>query len=77
MADQRGLYDKFEVTRTDGRSAEGEKHHGCRYFVLDLDHDDASGPALRAYANAVRDTRPHLAFELDVLVQLLEQERAS
>lgn len=32
----RGLYVKFHVERTDGRSAQGEKHHGCQYFVLDV-----------------------------------------
>lgn len=36
----------------DGRSAKGQKHHGCAYFVLDLDHDPFAAPALRAYADA-------------------------
>ena len=52
MSDKRrGLYEKFEVRRTDGRDRPGEKHHGCRYFVLDLDHDPLAYPALVAYAD--------------------------
>lgn len=46
----RGLYGKFKVERTDGQSEPGEKHDGCRYFVLDMTHDPGSIPALRAYA---------------------------
>lgn len=50
----RGLYGKFLVERTDGTSALGQKHEGCRYFVLDIDHDPHSGPALLAYAESAR-----------------------
>jgi hypothetical protein len=63
----RGLYRKFNVERTDGRSAPGEKHHGCRYFVLDLDHDPHAIWALRAYINACRESNPSLAADLDPL----------
>lgn len=48
----RGLYRKYDVRRTDGRDAPGEKHHGCRYFVLDLDHDPHARTAIRAYADS-------------------------
>lgn len=41
-----GLYRKFIVTRTDGKSAPGQKHDGCDYFVLDLTHDPHAAPAL-------------------------------
>ena len=51
----RGLYRKFEVLRTDGTDAPGEKHFGCDYFVLDLTHDPLAIPALRAYAFAAHD----------------------
>ena len=52
MKDQKkiGLYQKFHVTRKDGRSKEGEKHHGCEYFVLDLTHDPFVWKALECYA---------------------------
>lgn len=59
-----GLYEKFVVTRTDGRSAEGEKHHQCRYFVIDLTHDLAAPAALRAYADVVEGRHPSFAADL-------------
>lgn len=49
-----GLYEKFRVERTDGKSAPGQKHEGCRYFVLDVTHDPLAPPALRAYAASAR-----------------------
>jgi len=63
-ADVRGLHEKFIVTRTDGKSAPGEKHDGCRYFVLDLDHDPHAEAALAAYADACEADRPALAADL-------------
>lgn len=65
----KGLYDKFVVTRTDGGSASGEKHDGCRYFVLDLTHDPFAMPALRAYAMKCRSARPELALDLWLLAE--------
>lgn len=59
-----GLYNKFNVTRTDGRSEEGEKHHGCEYFVLDLNHDRFARAALLAYARKCEDDYPELADDL-------------
>jgi hypothetical protein len=60
-----GLYEKYTVRRTDGRSNEGEKHHRCRYFVLDLTHDPFASPALEAYAKACRGEFPQLADDLE------------
>jgi hypothetical protein len=60
----KGLYNKFTVMRTDGRSEAGEKHDGCRYFVLDLNHDPFCVPALRAYATACQSEYPNLAKDL-------------
>jgi len=61
----RGIYNKFSVvTRADGKSQPGQKHHGCRYFVLDLDHDPYSIPALKAYADFCRLDFPKLAADL-------------
>lgn len=57
MSDEkRGLYRKYDVKRTDGSSGPGGKHEHCAYFVLDLEHDPFAIPALRAYAEAARDT---------------------
>lgn len=43
------LEPRYVVTRRDGRDAPGQKHHGCRYFVLDLTHDPKADPLVRAY----------------------------
>ncbi|KKL96409.1 hypothetical protein LCGC14_1844760 [marine sediment metagenome] len=59
-----GIYRKFEVRRVDGRSAEGEKHHGCFCFVLDVDHDPFSIAALKAYAEACKKDYPALAEDI-------------
>ena len=60
----RGLCGKFIVERADGRDAVGEKHHGCTYFVLDLQHDKHMPPALRAYADSCEAEYPALARDL-------------
>ena len=67
-----GLYRKFEVHRTDGRDAPGEKHAGCRYFVLDLEHDGLASTALTAYADAAeRDGYGPLADDIRALVNAI------
>ncbi|WP_336816822.1 hypothetical protein [Burkholderia gladioli] len=60
----RGLYRKFDVRRLDGSSAPGGKHHGCEYFVLDLQHDAHAGAALAAYARSCSTTHPALSADL-------------
>ncbi len=65
----RGVHGKFRIERTDGRSAEGEKHEFCRYFVLDLDHDDYAREALESYAAACRVAYPLLADDLDEMLK--------
>lgn len=60
----RGLYRKYEINRTDGSSRPGGRHDGCAYFVLDLVHDQFSGPALLAYADACEKQFPQLAEDL-------------
>lgn len=59
-----GLFQKFEVRRTDGSSEPGGKHEGCEYFVLDTDHDPHAAAALRAYASACEASHPLLARDL-------------
>lgn len=63
-AEQQGLIRKFIVTRVDGNDAPGRKHHGCEYFVLDIDHDIHAAAALRAYAEACKGSHPQLSAEL-------------
>ncbi|AJW98884.1 hypothetical protein BM43_3026 [Burkholderia gladioli] len=60
----RGLYRKFDVRRLDGSSAPGGKHHGCEYFVLDLQHDAHAGASLAAYARSCSTTHPALSADL-------------
>jgi hypothetical protein len=60
----RGLYDKYVVKRTDGKSEAGEKHFLCPYFVLDLKHDKHARKALMAYAESCRKEYPALSNDL-------------
>ena len=73
----RGLYGKFYVERTDGSSAPGKKHHGCEYFVLDLDHDKHAVAALRAYTLSCRKEYPLLADDLSDKVAAMEARLAA
>lgn len=63
-AEQQGVFRKFDVRRVDGSDAPGGKHHGCRYFVLDMGHDQHAAPALSAYAASCAATHPALSAEL-------------
>lgn len=62
--DQRGMFDKYKVSRRDGSSRKGKKHDGCEYFVLDWKHDKFAIPAARAYAAACAAEYPSLAVDL-------------
>lgn len=64
-AEQQGMFRKFDVYRYDGEHREGGKHHGCRYFVLDLTHDQHAPAAMRAYASDCRATHPLLADDIE------------
>ena len=71
---EKGLYGKFNVTRTDGSSDFGGKHYNCSYFCLDLEHDKFSIPALRAYAEACQDEYPRLASDLIITASRMERD---
>ena len=60
----RGIYRKYEVRRCN--DPEG-KHGQCKYFVLDLTHDEYAMAALRAYAKACRGGFQKLASDLDAI----------
>jgi hypothetical protein len=64
-----GFYQKYLVERTDGSSAPGGKHHGCRYFVLDLDHDRNAIPAILSYADSCEQQEPSLAADLRAIAK--------
>lgn len=63
-AEQQGIFHKFNVRRADGSSDPGGKHHGCRYFVIDMDHDVHAPAALLAYAESCAVTHGQLAVDL-------------
>ena len=67
-----GIYRKFDVRRTDGRSAPGEKHENCEYFVLDLTHDPHALPALKAYRESCQAEFPNLARDLGEKIRAIQ-----
>lgn len=69
----RGIYQKFIVTRTDGKSAPGEKHADCEYFVLDIHHDKHAKAALLAYAKSCKSEYPLLAHDVRAMAILTER----
>lgn len=64
-ANRQGLYQKFLVNRVDGSDSVGGKHEGCRYFVLDITHDEHAPAAMQAYANSCKNTHPELAADIE------------
>ncbi len=65
-----GLYQKFNVERTD--EASRARHPDCAYFVLDLTHDPHARPALVAYIHSCRYAFPELAADLSALLDRLD-----
>jgi hypothetical protein len=59
-----GIYQKFNVTRTDGKDAPGGKHEGDEYFVLNLTTDKHAIPAIATYAESCAADYPALAADL-------------
>ena len=70
-----GLYEKYLISRKDGSSEVGGKHEGCKYFVLDLDHDAYAAIALNAYALACETMFPALAADLFQIVKNAKGEK--
>lgn len=70
----RGLYGKFKVKRTDGKSRVGMKHDGCQYFVLDIDHDKYAAAAIEAYADSCEDDG-YVALARDLRKHFVIQHR--
>jgi hypothetical protein len=75
----RGIYHKYNVTRTDGSSEPGGKHENCAYFVLDCTHDPHALKALQAYLESCRIEYPFLARDLECMLdecQIFQKEHA-
>ncbi len=66
-----GMTDRYKVSRLDERDLkEGDKHFGCKYYVLDIIHDRFAVPALEAYAaEADKDGFHDLAGDIYKLVR--------
>lgn len=62
--ENRGYYEKFNVSRKDGRDLPGGDREGAQYFTLDLTNDPAAIVALSAYAEYVKDDLPELYKDL-------------
>jgi hypothetical protein len=58
---ERGWYRKYDVKRLNDPNG---RHADCEYFVLDLEHDAHSTPALLAYADAAEAKYPALAADI-------------
>ncbi len=67
MAENRGLYKKYEVKRLSG-----EEREGAAYFVLDVVNDPHAQAALLAYRNSCEKDYPALADEIDLLLAELK-----
>lgn len=68
---ERGIYNKFNITRTDGTDAPGGKHHGDEYFVLNLTTDKNAIPAIAAYAAACAAEYPALAAIFSAFLEIM------
>jgi hypothetical protein len=64
-----GLYNKFNVARTDGKDAPGGTHEHDQYFVLNLTTDRHSLVALGAYAKSCENDYPVLASDLRAIIR--------
>lgn len=63
-AEQQGLFQKFDVRRTDGSDSISGKHQGCEYFIIDISHDQHAKAALLAYAESCKETHPQLSKDM-------------
>ena len=69
MSDDRGIYHKYRVERTDGAD-----DGNADYFILCLNGDAHARNAALAYAESVKDENPRPAFEL--LARVRNHEKA-
>jgi hypothetical protein len=75
MAENAGLYQKFDVRRRDGRDQAGGDREAAAYFVLDVAHDPHALAALTAYRMSCEWHLPALANDLRALEDELRAGR--
>jgi hypothetical protein len=73
---ERGIYNKYDVRRTDGSSDKGRKHEHCAYFVLDLECDEFALAALAAYAKTAAKSHPELARDIREIIAAQKHQDA-
>jgi hypothetical protein len=74
LVQDRGLYRKYDVRRSDGSSAPGRKHEHCQYYVLDLSHDRHAFAALVAYSRSCASDFPLLSRDLQATAFSMMQQ---
>lgn len=66
---RRGIYDKYEVRRRDGRDGPGRDREDQVIFVLDIRHDPYARQAAALYAAAASQEYPELSADLRKLLR--------
>lgn len=64
MAEKTGLFNKYVVSRQDGRDRPGEDKDNAEYFVLDVINDHFAWAALGTYAENCKYHYPELSRDL-------------
>lgn len=65
MAENDSLYQKYNVSRVDGRDLPGGDKASARYFVLDYMNDWYARIALGCYADSCSIEFPELAADIE------------
>ncbi len=75
--DDQSIYHKFNVRRTDGKDDPGQKHDGCDYLIVDLNHDEQALAILDFAAYRYASTRPTYAESLRIKADVIRTRRAA
>jgi hypothetical protein len=67
-----GLYDKFHVSRKDGRDGQGGDRTDATYLVLDLKYDPHARAGALAYAESCQSHYPALAANINTILGVLK-----
>jgi len=64
MAKDGPVYEKYLVSRVDGRDTPGRDKENARYYVMDWVNDPYAWLAMLYYANIIEDKYPQLAVDI-------------
>lgn len=73
MPENAGYYEKYNVSRKDGRDQPGGDREGAQYFVLDLSHDRFARLAMNVYLAVSRSELPALTQSMRPLLDRLAE----